>query len=532
MKVVTAEQIKRLDERTIKECGIPGIVLMENASQGTVRHLLQHFPDALKKKVAVVAGKGNNAGDGFGVARILMNKGCCVTIYLLAEPEEIKGDAKINLDIVFSMKARIYPAPDEKAFESIKAALREADLIVDAMLGTGLKGEVTGYYAEVIAFLNQLKKPIISVDIPSGLDTNEGKPLGTCIKADLTVTFGLPKVGQLIYPGVDYVGKLALVDISIPSYLVDEENIDTEILELEELRKALIPRRGDSHKGDFGHILVIAGSTGKTGAASMTSEASLRSGAGLVTLAIPESLNQILEMKLTEVMTEPIPDEGRGFFGKAGLEKLLSLCQGKDLILLGPGIGTHPETVEVVKEIVTSFPKPLVIDANGLNCISKDVDILTGAKAPLILTPHPGEIARLRKISTKEVQERRIDMAREFAKEYGLYLVLKGARTLISSPHGHVFINPTGNPGMATAGMGDVLTGMIGGFVAQNMPIIDALKLAVFLHGYCGDKAKEQWGERALIATDVMAKIPEILKDLEEYDYTDYKRITQITMVD
>jgi len=516
MKVATAEQMKRLDERTIKECGIPGIVLMENASQGTVRHLFRHFPDVLKKRVVVVAGKGNNAGDGFGVARILMNKGCCVTVCILAEPAEIKGDARINLDILSSMNADIHSAPDERAFEQIKPILKEADLIIDAMLGTGLKGEVKGYYADVIAFLNKLKKTIISIDIPSGLDANDGKPLGVCIKADLTVTFGLPKLGHLIYPGVDYVGKLALVDISIPRYLVDEEDIDVEILELEELKNVLIPRRGDSHKGNFGHILVIAGSTGKTGAASMASEAALRSGAGLVTLAIPETLNPIMEMKLTEVMTEPIPDEGRGFFGKASMDKLLSLCQGKDLMLLGPGIGTHTETVKVVEEMIASFQKPLVVDADGLNCISMNVDVLAKAKSPLILTPHPGEMARLRKISTGEVQGRRIAIAREFAREYGLYLVLKGARTLISNPDGRIFINPTGNPGMATAGMGDVLTGMIGGFIAQDMPIIDALKLAVFLHGYCGDRAKEQYGERALLATDVMAKIPEVLKSLED----------------
>jgi len=513
MKVATAEQMQELDRKCIEVYRIPGIVLMENAGRGATEVITNAFPDIQKKKIAIIAGKGNNGGDGLVIARNLLNQGISVKVFLLTDPKSLRGDAEANFNIFHHMKGEVIPVPSSKDYQKIKKGLENFDLLIDGIFGTGLDAEVRGYYREVIDHLNTLEKPIVAIDIPSGLDANTGKPLGTAIRASLTITFGLPKVGHLISPGVDYVGSLKVIDIGIPKRLVEEEKIQTHLLEYEEIRRWLsIRRRPDTHKGDYGHLLVIAGSVGKTGAAAMASEAALRMGAGLVTLAIPKSLNSIMEVKLTEVMTEPLPETPKQTLSLRAFNAILRLCENKRAVILGPGIGTYKETQSLVLKLIKTLDLPIILDADGLTSLAAQPKTLLATKRPLILTPHPGEMARLIRCTAKEVQEDRIGFSRNFSQSHHVYLTLKGHRTLIATPKGEVFINPTGNPGMASGGTGDVLTGMIGGLICQGFEILPSLQISVYLHGLAGDVVAQELGEKSLVATDIIKKIPTLLQ--------------------
>jgi NAD(P)H-hydrate epimerase len=513
MKVATAEQMQELDRKAIEIYRIPGIVLMENAGRGAAETLFNHFPDLTKKRVAVVSGKGNNGGDGFVIARYLLNRGVSVRVFLLTDPKNLRGDAEINYHIFHRMKGEVIPLPSSKEYQKVRKDLEKVDLIIDGIFGTGLDAEVRGYYREVIEHLNTLHKPIVAIDIPSGLDANTGKPLGTSIRATLTITFGLPKVGHLISQGPEYVGRLKIVDIGIPKVLVEEEKIQTYLIEDEEIKSYLsIPRRPDTHKGDYGHLLVIAGSVGKTGAAAMACEAALRVGAGLVTLAIPKSLNSIMEVKLTEVMTEPLPETPKQTLSLRAFNSLLRLCENKKAVVIGPGVGTFKETQTLLLKLIKTLNIPVVIDADGLNALSTQPKILPLENRSVVLTPHPGEMARLIQSTPKQVQEDRLGISRNFAQTNHVYLVLKGYRTLIATPHGDVFINPTGNPGMASGGTGDVLTGMIGGLICQGFDILTSLKISVYLHGLAGDEMAKELGEKSLVATDIISKLPSLLQ--------------------
>jgi hydroxyethylthiazole kinase-like uncharacterized protein yjeF len=513
MKVATAEQMQELDRKAIEGYKIPGIVLMENAGRGAAEVISSAFPDIQNKKIAIVAGKGNNGGDGFVIARHLLNRGVSVKVYLLTDPKALRGDAEINYHIFSRMKGEVISVPSSKDYQKVKRELEKFDLLIDGIFGTGLDAEVRGYYREVIDHLNTLQRPIVAIDIPSGLDANTGKPFGTAIRAALTVTFGLPKVGHLISPGPDYVGALKVIDISIPRRLVEEEKIQTHLLESEEIRRWLsAPRRPDTHKGDYGHLLVISGSVGKTGAAAMACEAALRIGAGLVTLAIPKSLNAIMEIKLTEVMTEPLPETPKQSLSLRAFNSILRLCENKKAVVIGPGLGTFKETQSLVLKLIKTLDLPVVLDADGLTALATQPKILPTANRSLILTPHPGEMARLIQSTPKEVQEDRIGISRNFSQSRQVHLILKGHRTLITTPKGEVFINPTGNPGMASGGTGDVLTGMIGGLICQGFEILPSLQIAVYLHGLAGDKVASERGEKSLVATDIIEKIPALLQ--------------------
>ena len=513
MKVATAEQMQELDQKAIEAYKIPGIVLMENAGRGAADLISSAFPDLQNRKIAVVAGKGNNGGDGFVIARHLFNHGISVKVFLLTDPKALRGDSEINYHIFSRMKGEVIPIPSSKDYQKLKKDLERFDLLIDAIFGTGLDAEVRGYYREVIDHLNTLQKPIVAIDIPSGLDANTGKPLGTAIRASLTITFGLPKIGHLVSPGSDYAGTLKVIDISIPKRLVEEEKIQTYLLEDEEIRRWLSPpRRPDTHKGDYGHLLVIAGSVGKTGAAAMASEAALRMGAGLVTLAIPKSLNAIMAVKLTEVMTEPLPETPKQTLSLRAFNSILRLCENKSAVIIGPGIGTFKETQSLVIKLIKTLNLPVVVDADGLTALATQPKFLPVANRSLILTPHPGEMARLIQSGVKDVQEDRIGISRNFSQSRQVHLVLKGHRTLITTPKGEVFINPTGNPGMASGGTGDVLTGMIGGLISQGFEILPSLQIAVYLHGLAGDKVISERGEKSLVATEIIEKIPTLLQ--------------------
>jgi hydroxyethylthiazole kinase-like uncharacterized protein yjeF len=513
MKVANAEEMQELDRKAIETYRIPGMILMENAGRGAAEVISHTFPDIHKKKIAIISGKGNNGGDGFVIARYLLNQGVSVRVYLLADPKGLRGDAETNFNIFQRMKGEVISVPSSKDYVRVKKDLEKFDILVDGIFGTGLDAEVRGYYREVIDHLNTLQRPIVAIDIPSGLDADTGKPLGTAIRASLTITFGLPKVGHLLPPGIDYVGEVRVIDIGLPKRLVEDEKIPTHLLEEKEIKRWLsIPRNPDTHKGDYGHLLVIAGSVGKTGAAAMACQAALRMGAGLVTLAIPKSLNGIMEMKLTEVMTEPLPETPKQTLSLRAFSAIVRLCENKKAVIIGPGLGTFKETQSLVLKLIKALDVPIILDADGLTALATQPKTLPIANRSLILTPHPGEMARLMRSQVKEVLEDRIGRSRNFSQSHHVHLVLKGHPTLISTPKGEVFINPTGNPGMASGGTGDVLTGMIGGLVCQGFDILPSLQIAVYLHGLAGDEGAQEKGEKSLIATDIIEKIPALLK--------------------
>jgi hydroxyethylthiazole kinase-like uncharacterized protein yjeF len=515
MLIATAEEMRKLDQSTIHEVGIPGIVLMENAGRSLVQIVLDRFFPLAGKYVSVFAGRGNNGGDGFVIARYLHEQGCSVNVYLLSPATLVSGDARTNLEICRKLGISIVEILDSQDTEKHQEEWGRADLIIDALLGTGLNADVRGLYAEVIQIINQLSAPKVAVDVPSGLDADRGKPLGVCIRADLTVTFGLPKLGQVIYPGREFVGDLYVVDISIPREVTGVHNLRHALLTPQELTLPG-PRKGDSHKGHYGHLLVVAGSPGKTGAAAMASEAAARAGAGLVTLGVPKSLNPILEVKLTEVMTEPLAENADGVLGPQALKALLKIMESKTALALGPGLSTLEGPAELVRELLLNSRIPVVIDADGLTALSKDLNLLRRVRCPLILTPHPGEMARLMNTTPSQVQADRIGLSRSLAEEFGVIVVLKGAATVVALPDGRIFINPTGNPGMATGGMGDILTGLIGGLLAQKMEPAEAAKTGVFIHGLAGDRCARRQGPVGYLASDLLAEIPLLMAELGE----------------
>ena len=515
VSVVTASQMRQLDRRATEEYGIPSLLLMENAGLQTVRELERAFPHLARSRVAVVCGKGNNGGDGLVVARHLFDRGITVEVFLLARQTEIKGDARTNLEILRRLGAPIYEVTTSQELEAIREVIERADVVVDAILGTGTIGPVKGLFEEAIELLNRFGKPIVALDIPSGLNSDEGVIPYPNINAVLTVTFGLPKRALILYPAASCAGRVVTVDIGLPRQLLTDPLLDVLLVQAEDLVSVLPLRDPNAHKGTYGHVLVLAGSPGKTGAAAMCALSVLRIGAGLVTLALPESLNDAMEAKLTEVMTEPLPETRERTVAHAALERVLDLMQGKRVIAIGPGLSIHPETAELVRAVVKTAKAQIVVDADGINALGSNLDMLRDVAFPPILTPHPGELARLLGIDRDEVVRHRIPIAQKVATSFGVHLVLKGARTLIANPEGQVAINMTGNPGMATGGTGDVLTGLISGLLAQGVSAGLAVKAAVYLHGLAGDLAAEAVGQEAMVASDLMTQIPEAIRQLK-----------------
>ena len=508
MKLLTAAQMRQLDQLTIEEIGVPSVVLMENAGRTTYQILRREFPD-LDGPVVVLAGHGNNGGDGFVVARYLANAGYEVLVLLLAEKNRVSGDAKINLDILEQLAVPVRELTTEAALLEQIPLLEDASLLVDALLGTGLGSEVKGLYRAAITLINDTPAPILAIDIPSGLSADTGRPQGIAVLADVTVTYGWPKIGQILAPGREFAGRLWQVDISIPP---TQANISQVELAAGELRHLLPCRPIDSHKGDFGHLFVVAGSVGKTGAAALAGEAAMRVGAGLVTVGVPASLNPILEIKLTEAMTLPLAEpEGVQVLGQRALEEIAAAMPGKTALAVGPGLGTHPETVQLVRQLVRRSSLPLVLDADGLNAVAHDLESVVEANAPVIMTPHPGEMSRLTGRLTRNIQANRPEAALELAERAQAIVVLKGAQTIIANPEGRIVINSTGNPALAHGGTGDVLTGMIGGFLAQKIDPFDAACLAVYLHGLAADVRAACRGESGMLAGELLEDLPEVI---------------------
>ncbi len=514
MYLVTADEMKEMDRRTIESFGLPGRVLMENAGLGATRFFLKRFEDIENKKIGVVAGRGNNGGDGFVMARYLAQKGMRVTVYLLSEKQKVKGDAAANLSLLLPLKVPVVEMPDSESFSAHITEMRHEAIWIDAILGTGLQSDVKGFFKEIIDFLNQSNRPVFAVDIPSGLNSDTGRPCGTCIRADATATFAFAKTGHFLLPGADYTGSLNIVDIGIPPYIAESVKPLQYLLTPDLIRSVFQPRSLDIHKGHTGHLLVIAGSPGKTGAAAMTAMSAMRAGAGLVTLGIPASLNFILETQVTEAMTEPLPETKEGLLGEASFNRIMALLSDKKCLAIGPGIGIHPETKTLVQRLLQECKKPMVIDADGLNCLIGCTEILKNFDIPAVLTPHPGEMARLIGTTAADVQKDRIHCARDFAQKFNVHVVLKGARTVVAHPDGRVFINPTGNPGMASGGMGDVLTGIIAGFIAQGHAPELAAIAGVYLHGAAADALSKNKGPFGYLATDVINALPEAIKTM------------------
>lgn len=507
MIIVTANQMQLLDRQTIEVFGLPGRVLMENAGRGATHSFLHHIYHREPGRVGVLAGRGNNGGDGFVMARYLSQKGIDVTVFLLSVADKVKGDAAENLKLLNASHVKVVEMPDKESFVTRQSHMRHIPCWIDAILGTGLKSDVKGYFRQVIEFVNAHQRPVFAVDIPSGLNADNGQPCGVCINASATATFAFAKIGHVVYPGARYCGAVDVIDIGIPPAMAKAAKIQQELITGHRIQSILTPRDPATHKGRTGHALIVAGATGKTGAAAMAATSALRAGAGLVTLGIPQTLNTILEGQVTEAMTLPLPDQETGLLLEEAFGDIVASAHSKQAMAIGPGLGTASHTRNLVYRMIKEIDLPLVIDADGLNNLAGRLGCLEGRKSATILTPHPGEMARLTGQTTNQIQKDRISAARHLAVQTRTHVVLKGARTLVATPDGHVVINTTGNPGMAAGGMGDVLTGLITGFLAQGYATLEACCTAVYLHGLAADllNRKAAWG---YLATEVMDTVP------------------------
>ena len=472
------------------------------------------YEERLDGRIAVLCGRGNNGGDGFVVARTLLQRGVDCAVFVIGSLADVRGDARTNLDILGRLGVTVVEINDEQAWELHFSEISQCTLIVDAIFGTGLKAGLAGMLETVIADVNASGIPIVAIDLPSGMSADTPHLIGDCIDASMTVTLAAPKLPLVLPPAEAHAGDVVIADIGIPSEVIEQlEGRTIELLTREDVRSLLEPRAADSHKGEFGRVLVVAGSRGKTGAAHLAGMAALRAGAGLVSVATPASCLPIVASLSAELMTEPLDESADGQVVGAAIERILAMA--RDVIACGPGLGRGKGAGELVRALLDRVEAPLVLDADALTVLADDPGRLIGRDGrDIIITPHPGEMARLVGGSAEEVQANRIDVACDFATTHRLYVVLKGHRTIIATPEGRVFINPTGNAGMATGGTGDVLTGMVASFLAQLLDAEAACRLAVFLHGMAGDLAVERHGEVAMTAGDVLAHIGSAILDL------------------
>lgn len=511
MWLVTPKQMKELDRRTIQEKKVSGITLMERAGTGVVTHLLQHYGSQKGKRVLVFCGKGNNGGDGFVVARLLHEKNALLKVIMMTPHQELSKDAK-TMYRRFTKKAKpsqIFVQPNEGKLESLT---HNAHLIIDGLLGTGLSASIRDPYTTVIETINASEAYTVAIDIPSGLDSESGAIMGGAVRADLTVTLGCPKIGLYVGDAIDQVGQIEIVDIGIPKTYIKDLKPQTQLLAQELIRPIIPPRLPSSHKGNFGHAGIIAGSPGKAGAPALAAMGALRIGTGLVTVATPETVTPIVESKLLEIMSQRLPETAEHLLGLEAYSALQSFCQNKSALGFGPGMGISSSTTELLSNLLPHVAAPCVLDADALNNLGGHLDIFSHMQQLPVLTPHPGEMARLLPdTSSRTINKDRIGIARDFATQYRVILILKGANTIIANPLGHVAICPTGNAGMASAGMGDVLTGMITGLVAQGLSSWNAAQTGVYIHGLAGDLAAMTIGEPGLIASDVISAIPHAL---------------------
>jgi hydroxyethylthiazole kinase-like uncharacterized protein yjeF len=515
MRLVTNKEMHAIDTWAIKKLGIPGPVLMENAGQGCVNVLEDYF-DLDDLRVLIVCGKGNNGGDGLVIARHLQNRGAHVKTILLGKGRQIKKDARLNYNLAKKAGIEIIESVNMTTIRRHYDAFRP-DVIIDAIFGTGFAGKPQGIYGSIIEFINRSDSFILAVDIPSGVHGDTGMFDTACVIADVTATMCLPKRGHYLYPGREFCGDLYIVDIGVPYNKISEGF--PHILEFDTIHSLLPYRPPDGHKGTFGNVLIIAGARGFSGAAAMAATAALKTGAGYVHLAAPHGILNALESKLLEVVKVPLEQTAQETIGPRALGTIMPHLTTADAIIIGPGLTTHPETAEFIYSLLPFLDKPMIIDADALNIISQRPACIKQIHAPCIFTPHPGELSRLTGRSARSINETRIDLAPRLAAQWKKTIVLKGAPTVIATHNGSSFVNPTGNNGLASAGSGDVLVGMIGGFMAQRCSPVEAALLGVFLHGLSADLAVEDKNDYSLMAGDLIDFIPEAINYLLKEQY-------------
>lgn len=512
MKIVSPEQMKLIDETAINKYGIPGIVLMENAARCVVDQIL-NLATSCSARTVVFAGKGNNGGDAFAVARHLFNKGWDVFVYALCRQEEIKHDAYTNLSILNKMGIKVNFVPNDVALEQnviddIKQKIALSDVVVDGIYGTGFKGQIKGNVSFIINIINELSPMTVAIDVPSGVDAASGKVSDPHIKAYCTVTFQYAKIGLMIHPGCESVGMLRIADIGIPCNVSNEFEIKTWAVDFNMAQELLPARPENTNKGDYGKILLITGSKGMTGAGCLAAKAAYKTGAGLVYLSVPSSICAVYEQNVVDAVKLPYDDENKGHLNKKSLEHIFNHYCNMDVVSIGPGLGLDTETADCVNQILINIQKPLVIDADGLNALSILGTDKINFKGNAVLTPHPKEMSRLTGLSVEEVQNDRISVSLSFSRSINAIIVLKGSKTVVAMPDGRVYINTAGNPGMAVAGSGDLLTGVISAFAAQGLSLADAAVLGVFVHGFAGDLAAQKIGMHGMTSEDILYYLP------------------------
>ena len=525
MKILTAPQMQRIDRTTTERYGVPSLTLMENAGRGVVEFLAERFAPLEQHRIVILCGRGNNGGDGFVAARMLRERGLNPHVLLLADPESLGGDAAVNYERLAATGAP-EAAGDLEAWRRAKPELAGATLVLDALLGTGLSKPLEGFLLEVVRDVNASfpGARVVAVDLPSGISADQGELIGEHIRADASVTFTAPKRAHVFPPACESVGDWVVKAIGTPpEALENDPELFLHLTQAPDLEWLTRPRKLTAHKGTYGHVLVVAASVGKTGAAAMAAKAALRAGAGLVTVATARSALPVVASLGMEFMTEPLPETDAGTISLRAFDsgRMETLLEGKSVLALGPGIGTVPETAEFARTLVNRCRLPLVLDADGLNAFAGCMSTFRKDARPpgaTVLTPHPGEMARLTDQTAAEIQAHRVEVAREFSQKYGVTLVLKGFRTLIAGSDGQVWVNPTGNPGMATGGTGDVLTGLLAGLLAQypDRPVTETAAAVVYLHGLAGDLAAEDVGQTCLIAGDLLGALPRAFRRLGE----------------
>lgn len=507
--VFTAAEMRDLDRRAAAELGIPSATLMENAGRGAARILVELLPSlgAPRRgaRVAIVCGKGGNGGDGFVVARWLRRRGAQPVVLLATPPGDVTGDAAGKLAEL--RRAGVRPTVVDDPAHAADLIAR-SHVVVDALLGTGTRGVPTGLTAALIERINASGRPVVALDVPSGLPADGGAPAGPAIRAAATLTFAGLKLGLVQPPGLDYAGRVTVVPIGIPDAEV-ARGIGAFTVERADVAALFPSRAREAHKGTYGHLLIVAGSLGKTGAAALASRAAMRTGAGLVTTATAASQQPVVAGLVVEGMTEPLAETDAGSVGLAARDRIVELAHARDAVALGPGLGLHADTQELARGLARELDRPLVLDADALTALAGRLELLRDAPAPRCLTPHPAEMARLIGATVADVQRDRVGAARAVAAGYGVHVALKGAATVVATADGRVFFNPTGNPGMASGGTGDVLTGMVGALLARELPPAEALVAAAYLHGLSGDLAAARLGEESLIASDLIESIPD-----------------------
>ncbi len=514
MKVAMVAQMHELDQTAIEKYGISGPILMENAGEAAYYLIAQEMGSVAGLHFVALCGGGHNGGDGLVVARKLHSMGAQVKIFCLGKPEKFDDTVRFFYEMVTKIGIPVTLVPDESALPAVERALAAADGVIDALFGTGLSREVGGRYAKVIAMINESPAQVFSIDIPSGVHGDTGQVMGVAVRADATITFGLPKPGNLIYPGFEYGGALTVTHISFPPELYEKDDLHVAISPFPPMPE----RRGDAHKGSVGKVMFVAGASRYLGAPYFASMAFLRAGGGLAYLATPESVAPFIAMKGNEIVLMPRRATSAGSLSLDNLDDLLADSEEMAMVSLGSGLSLEPETQDLARALTAQIDKPLLIDGDGLSAIAEDPAILLRRTAPTILTPHPGEMARLMGVSVRDVQKDRVTWARRGAQEWGATIVLKGAHTLIAHPDGRVFFNLSGNAGMATAGSGDVLTGVVAGmYAALHYDFETAARMGAFIHGVAGDLAADELGEEGVVAGDILARVPEAIQFYREY---------------